>query len=222
MSSDYKSYLTKQKKEFEDTHHLMTVENHARHNSDPEYWDILLSEIKNNPEKWNGKKALDFGCGCGRNIKNLLDLANWDRVDGCDISKKNADYAKKWVETFHANKTITWETDGSNLQPCEKNTYDFIMSHIVLQHISNYSTRFSILQDIYDCLALGGLASLHYLDLTISNTYYEDLNVYQNCRVENPEYLIQDFSKIGFVNISCVTGIDPFTGLKTYYIKGNK
>jgi hypothetical protein len=96
------------------------------------------------------------------------------------------------------------------------------MSHIVMQHISNYSVRYSILTDMYKCLKPEGLVSLHYLDMTISSKYYEDSDIYQNCVVENPQYLIDDFEKIGFKNITCDTGRDPFTGQRTYYIKGYK
>jgi 2-polyprenyl-3-methyl-5-hydroxy-6-metoxy-1,4-benzoquinol methylase len=215
-------YLNKYKKEFEDTHHLMIVDNHQQHNTDPEYWAMLLGPIKFNPEHWKGKKAFDFGCGCGRNLKNLLDLAEWDSVYGCDISKQNADYAKQWTEGYYPGKVHTWESMGADIQPCEENSFDFIMSHIVMQHISNYSVRYSILTDMYKCLKPEGLVSLHYLDMTISSKYYEDSDAYQNCVVENPQYLIDDFKKIGFKDITCDTGTDPFTSQRTYYIKGYK
>jgi hypothetical protein len=55
-----------------------------------------------------------------------------------------------------------------------------------------------------------------------SSTYYEESNTYQNCRVLDPQFLINDFEKIGFKNITCDTGTDPFTGQRTYYIKGYK
>lgn len=216
------NYLFEQKKQFEDAHHLMIVDNHMQHDDDPEYWYILLKEIKNNKSYWKNKDALDFGCGCGRNIKNLLDLAEWNRVDGCDISKKNAEYAKNWINKFYTNKTETWETNGNNLQPCDENKYDFIMSHIVFQHISDYDIRFSILSDIYKCLKVGGLASLHFMDLLISNQYYENSGKIQNCRVENKQFLIDDFEKIGFNNIECTVGNDYFINKPTYYIKGYK
>lgn len=217
-----KNYLFEQKKQFEDTHHLMIADNHIQHNDDPEYWDILLKEIKNNKSYWKDKYALDFGCGCGRNIKNLLDLAEWKRVDGCDISKKNIEYAKSYINIFYINKTKTWETNGNDLQPCNQNEYDFIMSHIVFQHISDYDVRFSILSDIYKCLKSGGLASLHFMDLSISNHYYENFGKIQNCRVENADYLINDFKKIGFNNVECTIGNDYFINKRSYYIKGYK
>jgi 2-polyprenyl-3-methyl-5-hydroxy-6-metoxy-1,4-benzoquinol methylase len=215
-------YLKAYKDTFESQHHLMIVDNHQQHNTDPEYWAMLLGPIKFNPDNWKGKKAFDFGCGCGRNLKNLLDLAEWDSVYGCDISKQNAEYAKQWTEEYYSGKVHTWESMGADIQPCEENTFDFIMSHIVLQHISNYSIRFSILTDMYKCLKADGLISLHYLDMDRSSAYYEESNTYQNCRVENKQFLIDDFIKIGFKDVSCETGIDPFTSQKTYYIKGTK
>ena len=217
-------YLNKQKNIFESTHDGMTILNHKQHNDDPEYWNILLKEIKQDKEKWKNKTALDFGCGCGRNLKNLLDLAEWARVDGCDISLKNAEYAKKWTSQYYqSDKIHTWETNGKDIQPCKNETYDFIMSHIVFQHIASYSIRFSIMEDLYRCLKVGGFISLHFLDLTESNSYFEDSFINRNCVVENKEYLIHDFKKIGFKNIECIEGRDFFIKQnKTYYIKGYK
>ena len=75
---------------------------------------------------------------------------------------------------------------------------------------------------MYKCLKPDGLVSLHYLDMDQSSPYYEESNTYQNCRVENSQYLINDFEKIGFKNVICDIGTDPFTGQRTHYIKGYK
>ncbi len=83
----YAQLLSETKVFFEDASDGMKIDNHKQHDIEPHYKDILLKEIVNNPELWKGKVALDFGCGCGRNIKNLLEFADFKRVDGCDISK---------------------------------------------------------------------------------------------------------------------------------------
>lgn len=216
-------FLNKQKAIFQKTHHLMPEDNHKRHNKDPEYWNILLKDIIDNPNKWANKKALDFGCGCGRNIENLLNSANFDRVDGCDISLKNAEYSQKYVDNiFGPGKCKTWENDGYTLRPAEDNTYDFVMSHIVFQHIPNYDVRYSILLDIYRVLAKDGIASLHYMDLSTSVKYYENSQQLINCVVEDPEYLIADFKKIGFKDVSCTVGTDMYTKAPSYHIRGIK
>ena len=60
--------------------------NHPEHNDNPNYWDILLSDLTDS-DKWSGKNALDFASGKGRNVSNMLSTCNWNRVDGVDISE---------------------------------------------------------------------------------------------------------------------------------------
>ena len=218
-------YLSRYKKEFEDTHHLMTINNHHVHNPDPEYWGKLLNDVTNNAERWKGKRAFDFGCGCGRNLYNLTTLAEWEQVDGCDISPSNASYAKQYFDKNNKTsaKCKTWESPGNTIQPAEENYYDFIMSHIVFQHISNYDVRFSIMSDMYRSMREGGLCSLHFMDMIIASSYFENSLDYKNCVVDNPQYLIDDFVKIGFKDVTCETGNGVgYGGYTTYYIKGTK
>ena len=220
-----KNYLDIQKNFFEDTHHLMVKNNHHIHNADPEYWNVLLGEIKLNRKKWEGKKVLDFGCGCGRNLVNLSTLSDWETIDGCDISKQNAEYSKQWFEKNKGeSKSLckTWENNGIDIQPTEENYYDFIMSHIVFQHISNYNVRYSIIQDMYKSIKPNGLVSLHFMDLEVGTSYYDKTLNFKNCRVDNPEFLIKDFENIGFKNVTCEVGVDYFLKVKSYYIKGLK
>lgn len=217
------SYLKDYKDKFESYHSGMTVDNHQQHNPDPEYWAILLGDVKFNPERWKGKRAFDFGCGCGRNLINLSTLAEWETIDGCDISKSNAEYAQQWYikNTTKTSACKTWENNGKDIQPTQYK-YDFIMSHIVFQHISNYDVRYSIIKDMYDSLNEDGLCSLHFMDLSTSSRYFENSLEWMNCRVENEQFLVDDFNKIGFKDVSVVTGRDYLTGVKAYYIKGTK
>lgn len=220
-----KKYLDTQKNFFEETHNLMVPNNHHVHNPDPEYWDILLKEIKAEPIKWENKRALDFGCGCGRNLINLSTLANWETIDGCDISKQNAEYSKQWFEDNKGDSkslSKTWENNGMDIQPTEKNYYDFIMSHIVFQHISNYDVRYSIIKDMYKSLKPNGLVSLHFMDLEVGTAYYDNSLDFKNCRVDNSEFLIKDFKEIGFKDVTCEVGKDYFLSVNSYYIKGVK
>jgi SAM-dependent methyltransferase len=222
------NYLKNYKKTFESQHILMSAEKdggHSQHQSDPEYWAMLLGPIKFNSENWKGKKAFDFGCGCGRNLINLSTLAEWATIDGCDISPSNASYAKEYFD--RENKTYakckTWESCGNNIQPTEENYYDFIMSHIVFQHISSYDVRFSIMADMYRALKDGGLCSLHFMDMEQTSTYFENSNEFKNSSVKNKQYLIDDFIKLGFKDVSCDTGSGAgYGGYTTYYIKGTK
>lgn len=216
-------YLKTYKDTFESQHTLMVTDNHQQHNTDPDYWDILLGDVKFNKEKWKGKRAFDFGCGCGRNLVNLSTLAEWETIDGCDISKSNAEYAQLWYSknTHSIASCKTWESNGKDIQPIPYE-YDFIMSHIVFQHISNWSVRYSILTDMYNSLNDGGYVSLHFMDLPESVPYHTNAGLFTNCRVEKVEYLWNDFNSIGYKDIRIAVGPDYLTGAKSYYVKAEK
>ena len=156
---------------------------------------------------------------------HLTTLAEWEQIDGCDISPSNASYAKQYFDKNNKTsaKCKTWESPGNNIQPAEENYYDFIMSHIVFQHISNYDVRFSIMSDMYRSMRDGGLCSLHFMDMITASSYFENSLDYKNCVVDNPQYLIDDFIKIGFKDVTCETGNGVgYGGYTTYYIKGTK
>ena len=42
----------------------MNKENHGQHNSNPDYWNILVKDTED--PSFLHKVGLDFGCGCGR------------------------------------------------------------------------------------------------------------------------------------------------------------
>lgn len=211
MKSDY---LKMQKKFFTgNSTKIMSVENHKLHNANPDYWNILLGEIKESPDEWSDKKALDFGCGCGRNIENLLNLANWQRVDGCDISETNVEYTKKYLTDlgFDSLRTKGYTIDGENLSEIPDSEYDFVMSTIVFQHICSHTVRFNIMKEIFRILKPGGLFSFQMgvggwtgNGISSNTSYYEDSfnsGTVTNVNLENPAFLVNDLEKIGFEEI---------------------
>ena len=46
--------------------------NHENHNANDAYWKVLLRDVDS---RFDGKIGLDFGCGKGRNVTNMLSLA---------------------------------------------------------------------------------------------------------------------------------------------------
>jgi cyclopropane fatty-acyl-phospholipid synthase-like methyltransferase len=216
------SFLDSSKKLFEDTHTAMTVDNHKQHDVEPNYWEHIIKHVSKNAEYWQGKRALDFGCGCGRNIKNLLDHSNFDQVDGVDISSQNAEYAKRYALQHHPKaKVHTWENDGKTLDPCDNNTYDFIMSHQVIQHIGNYDIRLSLLKDMHRVLNTGGMICLHYMSMD-GSTYYESGDSLKNMIVEDPNYIIKDLELIGFTEVEYVQSKDHYLKRDEYYFTAVK
>jgi ubiquinone/menaquinone biosynthesis C-methylase UbiE len=185
--------------------------NHENHNANPNYWDILLGDLKHK-EKWDGKVALDFACGRGRNITNMLNLCDWARVDGIDISEGNISQNKNEYQSQNSNWYCNNGTDVSQLSD---NEYDFIMSTIALQHIPVYDIRKSLITDLLRTLKPGatfsfqlgygeGLESPIGPRVSYFENYYDAPGTNSVCdvRVNNEEEVINDLKEIGFVNIT--------------------
>lgn len=192
---------------------IMAIENHRGHDYNPDYYGLLLKEVSDNPEYWKNKTALDFGCGIGRNVDNLLNLAPWKSVEGCDISAENIVRAEKLLQEGHRKEQYKlYTTTGTTLYPIEDNMYDFIMSTIVLQHIAVHDIRTSLLKDIYRVMKSGALFSFQmaqYDSAHIKCANYHD-NIWNasgtngsfDVSISNPNDLKTDLISIGFKNIN--------------------
>ena len=225
LSDAAQDFLRRQKEAFERDSHLMPLRNHKEHDADVDYWTILLEHPLRQPNRFLGSKALDFGCGCGRNLRNLLALAPFERVDGVDISPSNVEYTYKYMNNIAPGQVGAWETVGHNLGPgVEDNTYSFIMSHVVFQHIGNYIVRYSILRDMFRALEPEGIVSLHFMDLQHSSVgYYTSArhgNI--NCRVEDPMFIYRDLDDIGFEGVSIRERLDKYSGARSFFVRATK
>jgi ubiquinone/menaquinone biosynthesis C-methylase UbiE len=185
--------------------------NHENHNANSNYWDILLGDLKDK-QNWDGKIALDFACGKGRNVTNMLNLCDWARVDGIDISEGNISHNKNEYQSQNSNWYCNNGTDVSQLND---NEYDFIMSTIALQHIPVYDIRKSLITDLLRTLKPGGIFSFQLgygegLESPIGPrvSYFENhydapgTNSICDVRVHTEEEVINDLKEIGFVNIT--------------------
>lgn len=194
---------------------IMRVENHGKHNANPNYWSILLGDIQNDPEKWKGKNALDVGCGCGRNLLNMSKLAEWATVDGCDISAPNCEESKMYMwENAEHTHVDTYPTNGYELDGVPSDKYDFVMSTIVFQHICVHDVRFNLLKEVFRVLKSGGTFSLQMafgshpperqkLFDTQFASYFENAyharktNSGYDVQITNQEDLVTDIEKVG-------------------------
>lgn len=187
---------------------------HLEHDANPEYWDILLGDIKRQPEAWRGKYALDFACGKGRNIHNLWSLSKYFAgIDGCDISAANIEACTKRFGNT-PGRFVT--TNGLNSQPLETSRYDFVMSTIALQHIPVYDIRRSIISDILRVMKPNAVFSFQMgCGTTLDNpnggllsTYFENnyeasgTNSIHDVQIVDPNDLVSDLHDIGFVDVT--------------------
>ena len=206
--------------------------NHLEHNDNQDYWDILLGDLKNK-QQWKDKVGLDFACGKGRNVTNMLSLCDWKRVDGIDISEKNIEHCNQKYKEQNSN---WYANNGVDVSQLKSNEYDFIMSTIALQHIPVYDIRKSLITDLFRTLKSNGLFSFQmgYGEKIQPNEnrygYYENkynvsgTNSHHDVRVQSETEVIDDLSKIGFVNIQTVIR-DTFSDKghpKWIYVKAYK
>lgn len=203
MDKDNK-YTQMQKKQY-----AVGTSNHPEHNENKDYWDILLSLMKQKAA-WDGRKALDFGCGKGRNVTNLLSLCEWERADGVDISEGNI----KHCEKEFADQNSKWFlNNGVDLEDIPSNEYDFVMSTITLQHIPVYQIRRNILGEILRVMKPGGVFSFQMAFGPVEEENKNPASYYDNTygaqstnsgwdvRVSNEEQITKDLEEIGFESV---------------------
>jgi SAM-dependent methyltransferase len=185
----------------------MNVENHRGHNANPDYWNILVMDTGD--QSYKDKVGLDFGCGCGRNVQNLV--SRFKRMDGVDISPELVEQARNNILKSGAPQDSfqLYACDGVSLNGLKNDEYDFIMSTIVLQHISVYQIRYNYMKEFYRTMKPGGLLSFQmgYGPRRGSTPYYENnyssttTNGENDVRVDDPTQITGDLKAIGFVDI---------------------
>ena len=191
-------------------HYKNGTNNHEEHNSNPRYWDILLGEIKRNPNFYSGKKALDFGCGKGRNVTNMLSLANFESVNGIDVSEDNIVFCNN---SYDKTRSSFFKNSGKDLSALKNEDYDFVMSTIVLQHICVHELRFNLFKEIHRVMKTGGIFSFQmgygpeivtpHISKYFDNNYSAaGSNGANDVRISDPNTLVADLKEVGFNNIS--------------------
>ena len=174
-----------------------------QHNNWSDYDKFLFKSVDT-----NGKVALDFGCGPGRNIVKFA--SKFARIDGADISDVNLEKARLWFAANNLQTTPTlYKNNGVDLAEVPSEVYDVVFSTICLQHICVHDIRFSLLNEFYRILKPGGAICIqmgfgpghirtvgyfdnHY-DATVTNSGHDT-------RVDSPDELKGDLEKIGFSN----------------------
>lgn len=89
----------------------------------------LLSDFKGQPSGFDS--ALDFGCGAGRLTRALG--SRFSTATGVDASPTMLELAREANASFKGLNFVLNQTD--DLAQIESNSYDFVLSLIVLQHI---------------------------------------------------------------------------------------
>lgn len=190
------------------------------HDENPDFWNILLKDIKQTPNFWDGKRALEYGIGFGGNLVHLLKLANWEEVVGYDISKSFVDFTEEYLKCLGYENFSIYETNGADLDQTPDNYLDFIMSFTVLQHIAPYDIRFHILEEFYRTLRTDGILSFQ-MNMDSGIPYYSNdwkKASRPNCKVKDPVEVVKDLEKIGFKNITYLIRSNPRSSNKNTWV----
>jgi len=174
------------------------------HNSWTDYDNFLFKDFDT-----NGKVALEYGCGPGRNIVKFKD--RFHRIDGVDISPVNIEKVLENINGVNGlNKPFLFANDGKTMPMIPSHTYDVVFSVICLQHICVHEVRYSIMKEIYRVLKPGGYfcAQQGFGHKDEPNHGYYDNNYGAlttnggwDVFLNNEEYLKDDLlNKIGFIN----------------------
>lgn len=95
-----------------------------------------------------GKRVLDLGCGYGWHCKYAVQMGA-SEVLGIDSSEKMIERAN----TDNADQRITYKVCGIDEYVYPENTYDLVISNLVLHYIKNLE---EVYQNVYRTLKSGG------------------------------------------------------------------
>jgi len=122
------------------------------------YIDDVLEKIRQHIDQtFTIKKALDFGCGVGRLVIPLANIAQ--EVTGVDVSDSMLNEAKKNCEAKSINNVDFVKSDDR--LSLLNGKYDFIHSFIVFQHIPVKRGE-RILENLIAHLECHGVCVLHF------------------------------------------------------------
>ncbi len=112
----------------------------------------MMEYLDKLPVKCGRQRALDFGCGMGRLTQALAE--HFDRVDGVDISTTMIEQAR--VHN-HKGERVQYHVNQTAQLPFPENTFDFVYSVIVLQHVEIQIAR-QYVAEFIRVIRPGGLA----------------------------------------------------------------
>lgn len=210
-----REYAKMQEQFYEETVEVMAAADHSEHDDNP-YLEILgYGPVFRNKNFFEDGIALDFACGTGRNMRNLWKLGIFSEVVGVDISSNNLDVAKnRLLEQFPNGKFGFIKGDGLSFELPSK--VKFVFSTIAFQHISSHEIRFGLMSTIFEFLENEGVFSFQMgfdgLSRTkksrLSSVPYKsnsfgakETNGEFDTRVDDPNQIVSDLKKIGFVDI---------------------
>ena len=110
------------------------------------------------PEERGNWRALEIGCGSGRLMRAMS--RHFVEIHGVDVSDEMIALARERLQDIpHAYPHVT---EGASLSQFEGESFDFVYSYTVFQHIPSREVVLRYLREIQRILRVGGLARLQF------------------------------------------------------------
>ncbi len=178
-----------------------------RGQDDDEFFDTALeivrsfeTELKRLPAGANRRawRALEIGCGPGRLMRPLS--RHFGEIHGVDISDRMIELAaEKLRDIPHAH---AHHTAGSDLAAFADESFDFVYSYAVFQHIPDRDVIFQYLREATRVLKQGGIARFQLNGLPASATQYD---TWSGARIASSE--IATFARENDLQLLALEGI---------------
>ena len=142
----------------------------------------LADELERLPASINprARRALEIGCGPGRLMRPMS--SHFGEIHGVDISDEMVRLAQKRMHDIpHAH---LHHTETSDLSMFADDSFDFVYSYAVFQHIPNREVVFQYFREIRRVLKIGGIARLQLNGLPESEAPY---NTWHGVRISAEE-----------------------------------
>lgn len=119
----------------------------------------LESELRRVPLAERGSwRALEIGCGPGRLMRPMS--RHFVEIDGVDVSNEMIGIAKQRLSDLP--NAHTHHNDGASLSMFPNETFDFVYSYAVFQHIPSREVVIQYLREAHRVMKTGGLARLQF------------------------------------------------------------
>ncbi len=145
------------------------------------------------------ERALEIGCGPGRLMRPMS--RHFVEIHGVDVSDEMIALAKqKLADIPNAHPHAT---DGASLRQFEDESFDFVYSYAVFQHIPSRDVVFEYLRETHRVLKTGGLARLQFNGLPRVDDRFD---TWSGARISSSEVLefarTRDFQVLALEGVS--------------------
>lgn len=130
-------------------------------------------------------RALEIGCGPGRLMRPMA--RHFSEIHGVDVSDEMIARAKEKLTDIP--NAFPHATDGASLTQFPDESFDFIYSYAVFQHIPAREVVYQYLREIRRVLKVGGLARLQFNGLPRNDAIDASYNTWAGARFSASELM---------------------------------